>query len=369
MGKRNKVTTRDIAQELGISQSTVSMILSGRTGVSFTPETVKRVKEAAKSMGYTKPMAAEKNRERALEKTIVILCPMISNGYYSIMVHSITEYARNYGYTTLTASTDRDAANEKLYLELLNKTRLAGLVSLYPLNQIRELDALSKLVPVISVGDKPPSCRFDSVELDSKKPGFLIGEYLISLGHNKITYISTPIRPKEISRVNRLEGVKNSFRNYGVPEGQLEVRFPSQSAFDQYSRENAEYQNGYCQTVKALEEGTESTAFIGNNDMVAFGIMAALSDQGYRIPSDYSVCGFDNIPLSAMPQISLTTVDHAAMQKGREAVTMIYRKNQQKKQGEERSYVVRLEYEPQLIVRKSSGKPKKPNTPQQATGA
>ena len=94
--------------------------------------------------------------------------------------------------------------------------------------------------------------------------------------------------------------------------------------------------------------------------MVAFGIMAALCDRGYRIPNDFSVCGFDNIPLCAMPQISLTTVDHAAMQKGREAVNMIYRKNQQKKQGLERNYVVRLEYEPQLIVRKSSGKQKKP---------
>ncbi|MCI8483094.1 MAG: LacI family transcriptional regulator [Lachnospiraceae bacterium] len=356
MGKRNKVTTRDIAEELGISQSTVSMILSGRPGVSFTPETVKKVKETAAAMGYSKPMAAEKIKERALEHTIIILCPMITNGYYSMMIHSITEYARNYGYTVLTASTDRDAANEDIYLELLNQTRLAGLVSLYPLNRIQKLDALSKIVPVISVGDKPPSCRFDSVELDSKKPGCMIGEYLISLGHTRITYISTPIRSKEISRINRLEGVKNSFRNYGIPEDQLEVRYPRQSLFDQYSRENAEYQNGYDQTIRALEEGTNSTAFIGNNDMVAFGIMAALSDRGYRIPKDYSVCGFDNISLSAMPQISLTTIDHAAMQKGKEAVNMIYRKNQQKKQGSERSYVVRLEYEPQLIVRKSTGK-------------
>ena len=140
MGKRNKVTTRDIAEELGISQSTVSMVLSGRTGVSFTPETIKRVKEAAEAMGYTKPTASEKNRDRALEKTIVILCPMATNGYYSMMIHSITEYARNYGYTVLTATTNRDGANEGIYLELLNKTRLAGLVSLYPLSQFRELD-------------------------------------------------------------------------------------------------------------------------------------------------------------------------------------------------------------------------------------
>ena len=50
--------------------------------------------------------------------------------------------------------------------------------------------------------------------------------------------------------------------------------------------------------------------------MAAFGIMAAISDHGYRIPADFSVCGFDNITLSAMPQIALTTIDHASVRKG-----------------------------------------------------
>ena len=49
MGKRNRVTTRDIAEELGISQSTVSMILSNKANVSFTEETVQKVKTKAKT--------------------------------------------------------------------------------------------------------------------------------------------------------------------------------------------------------------------------------------------------------------------------------------------------------------------------------
>ena len=51
MGKRNRVTTRDIAEELGISQSTVSMILSNKANVSFTEETVQKVKTKAKELG------------------------------------------------------------------------------------------------------------------------------------------------------------------------------------------------------------------------------------------------------------------------------------------------------------------------------
>ena len=51
MGKRNKVTTRDIAEYTGVSQSTVSMILSEKKNVSFGEETVQKVKKAAKSLG------------------------------------------------------------------------------------------------------------------------------------------------------------------------------------------------------------------------------------------------------------------------------------------------------------------------------
>lgn len=142
----------------------------------------------------------------------------------------------------------------------------------------------------------------------------------------------------------------------GIPLEHLTVLYQSQPAFDRYPLENAEYQNGYDLATRALEEHTSSTAFIGNNDMAAFGIMAAISDHGYRIPADFSVCGFDNITLSAMPQIALTTIDHASVRKGEEAVDMIHRKNTQKKDETSHAYIMRLEYEPQLIVRKSTGR-------------
>lgn len=355
MGKRNKVTTRDIAQRLGISQSTVSMILSNKPNVSFTQNTVDMVKMTAKEMGYKKPMPRQRQQEKALAKTIIILCPMVTNGYYSMMIRSITEQARKYDYTSMTVSTFRDAASEETYLDVLANVQLAGIIFLYPPAKIQKINALSKQIPVVSVGDKPPSCHFDSVELDSKKPSYLVGQHLISLGHTHVTYISSPIKAKEIGRLHRLEGLRQSFREHGLPEEYIDVRYPNQPAFDRYPLENAEYQNGYDLASKVLLDGTKSTAFVGNNDMAAFGILAAISDHGCRVPSDFSVCGFDNIPLSAMPQISLTTIDHAAARKGQEAVDMIHRKNT-RKGNSDRNYIMRLEYEPQLIVRNSTGK-------------
>lgn len=355
MGKRNKVTTRDIAEYTGVSQSTVSMILSKKPHVSFSRETIDKVKEAAKELGYQKPQKGVRKKDSALAKSIIVICPLLSNSYYTMIIHSITERAQEYGYTVFTVSTLRNVSREELYLHLLSGFELAGVISLYPPTKISEANALSKQVPVVSIGDKPDACSFDSVELDSKKPGYLIAEHLISLGHTRITYVSTPIRAKEIGRIHRLQGLKSCFHDHGLDPSNIEVKSPKLAVYGRYSSDNSEYENGYALTTEALEANTPSTAFVGNNDMTAFGIMAAIANYGYHIPSDYSVCGFDNVPLSAMPQISLTTIEHASIYKGREAVDIIYKKNAQKDKTS-KHYIMRMEYEPELIIRKSTGK-------------
>ena len=355
MGKRNKVTTRDLAEYTGISQSAVSMILSGRPGVSFTEDTVRKVKEAAAELGYQKPRKKEAPKEKVLRNVIVVLGPSLSNGYYSMMVHSITKHAAEYGYQVLTAITFRSAEAEDRYFELLNRAELAGIIALYPLSNTSPANRLAKEIPVISIGEKQEGIRYDSVELDSRKTGFLVGEYLLSLGHRKVLYLSPPVLKKEISRINRLEGVRDAFREQGLDPSMVRLVSPTSTAYALYPADEAEYRNGYDLTVKTIQDKTEATALIGHNDMSALGILAALTDLKCRVPRDYSVVGFDNILHASMPQIGLTTVEHSSVLKGQAAVEMIYRKNQRREKQTAGKYTMRAEYEPHLIVRGSSG--------------
>lgn len=362
MGKRNKVTTRDIAEYTGVSQSSVSMILSNKQNVSFSAETRELVLTAAKKLGYQKPVKKQTALSTPMDKTIVVLTPLLSNGYYATLIHSITEQAREYGYSVFTVTTMRDAAQEEFYFDMLAGLQLAGAICLYPPTHITKANALAKQIPVVSIGDKPKDSTFDSVELDGRKTGYLMGEYLVRLGHTHITFISTPIKAKEISRLHRLEGLKAAFEDYGQSQNNIMVKTPTVSTYAQYPSESAEYMTGYDLAVKALQEHTVSTAFVGNNDMTAFGVMAALVDQGCRIPQDYSVAGFDNIHLSSMPNISLTSVEHASILKGKEAVDMIYKKNNKDTRSKGHKYILRLEYEPELIIRKSTGKCRSQNS-------
>ena len=356
MGKRKKVTTRDIAEYTGLSQSTVSMILSGRPNVSFTPETVQQVKEAARKLGYKKQEKKRIPGDLILKDTLVVIEPHLSNGYHSAIIHSIVEHAPHCGYCVLTVTTFRQEAREEAALKLLEQSPPAGIILLYPPSRKADLNRLAKQIPVVSIGENPAGSHYDSVELDSRKTGRMMGDYLLSLGHRKAAYLCAPVNKREFSRLNRFGGVRDSFQNAGLSPDQVVLLSPSAASFAKYSIDEAEYKNGYDMGCLLLKEHSDCTALIGHNDMTAMGALAALADHRKRIPADYSVCGFDNITLSGMPQISLTTIDHSSSVKGREAVEIIYRKNKSRDNKDKNPYIMRMEYEPKLIVRSSSGK-------------
>lgn len=118
MGLKKKVTTKDIADHVGLSQSAVSMILNNKTNVSFR-------QHQTESFGRCKRtwLSKRKNplsRHRSLyRKIILIMCPFLSNHYYTTLVHSITERAHDYGYLTFVAPTLRNPSTEQYYLDLM----------------------------------------------------------------------------------------------------------------------------------------------------------------------------------------------------------------------------------------------------------
>ena len=358
MGKRNKVTTRDVAEYAGVSQSTVSMILSGKKDVSFMPETEGKVWEAARKLGYKKPVKKTAALENSLSDTILIVAPLLTNSYYTTIIHSIMEQAQSLGYEVLTKVTFRDPERESQILSLPKTSRLAGIIILYPIRKLAEANAIAKSLPVVMVGEKPDNIRFDSVELDSKKPGFLMADHLLSLGHRHIAFICSPMGKHEISRLRRLEGIRMAYEEKELDPELIHVFSPTASRFREFTYQSAEYKVGCEMTLKPLDTDIPITAFIGHNDMTAYGILATLTEKGYRVPRDYSVAGFDNSLLSAMPQISLTTVEHAAVQKGKDAVNLIHGRNHQNSRQDSISRITRMEYEPRLIIRQSTGKAK-----------
>ena len=131
----------------------------------------------------------------------------------------------------------------------------------------------------------------------------------------------------------------------------------TQEQWDHYLMGNRYYDAGYQLTLQYMKSaGHKATAFIGNNDKISFGIMDALRKLGYDIPEDYSVCGFDNTLASSFAGISLTTIDHSIEEKGAAAIQMLMNVRTSSSEGERRkNALIRLEYDPVLLIRKSTG--------------
>lgn len=108
-----------------------------------------------------------------------------------------------------------------------------------------------------------------------------------------------------------------------------------------------------------LNSPKKATAFIGVNDMTALGIMSYLHEMNYSVPEDYSVAGFDNIFVSSVAVPSMTTVEHHLSLRGQSAVDMIIGKKRDNSSHDSTHLlpqINKIEYEPYLIVRNSTGK-------------
>lgn len=357
--KKPRVTTRDIAASCGVSQSTVSMILSGKKQVSFSEETKQKVFDTAKALGYEHPVKKSRSPYSSCEKTILVMCPALSSQYYITLLESVAAYGEDLGYTTLTAHTRRKKEIELQYLEMARQTGVAGIIFTYPPQSYQMLNEIAQEIPVVLISDPNEKLRVNTIELHSQKPGMMVAEHLLSLGHRHIAFLTTPLNEKEVPRVKRLDGIQTAYRQRGLDPGQILVKIISSHQLERFDPSRRYFDTGYFLTLEVLEEDPSVTAFIGTTDMVSMGIMDALSEKGFTVPKDYSVCGFDNNFLSSISRFSLTTVDHSVESKGMDAVDMI--RNQGRASKRERGHsdtnapILKMEYEPRLVVRNSTG--------------
>ena len=327
------------------------MILSGRTDVSFSADTVRKVRETAEALGYAP--TAKKRPSLFDRKTVLIVCPNVLNPYYSTIVQAIQQAAADEDCDTLVYTTYRDAENEIRILNAVAGSDLAGVVFTMMPQSTELVERVNRLVPVVVIGDRNTSLNVDTVEMNNYSAGAIIAHYMIGLGHKHIAYISTTLNEANSARVRRLEGVRDTYRDE-CPEGSVIVRSREVTPKEERDNISIEHAVGFELTRKCLGE-RHITAFVAVNDMVAYGVLDAIRAEGRRVPEDYSVCGFDNIFPSQFLPVGLTTVEHYIADKGRNAFEILHSK--MSGESSDRN-ITRVEFKHHLIVRDSTAAPR-----------
>lgn len=362
MAAKKKVTSTDIAKAAGVSQATVSMVLNKKYNVSFSRETVEKVEQTAKELGYVTPKRRMRKENRK-ERLLVVFCSNLTNPYYVMLLQGIESRAKEQGYGLFVCNTQRDLKMEERYLKMMPELKPLGII--YTCNPshcfMDVVEKLAKDIPVAIINNQNEHLNVDAVELDNSKLGRLMARHLLELGHKKVAYIAPPLTVRQKQRSKRVEGFLKEFDKEGMKD-QVIIKAAKEEIDLDIAHIDSEYRIGYELTKELLNETKDVTAIVGLNDMIAFGILDALHEAKLKVPGDVSVMGCDNTLFARMHKVSLTTIEHFVIFKGRDACDIIMKKiaSQQTRYSDiEPISTYHVEYEPKLIVRGTTSYAKK----------
>ena len=352
--KKKKITSMDIAEVAGVSQSTVSMVLNKKYNVSFSKETVEKVERAARELGYVPPKRKKKKGTKK-EKLLVVFCSNLTNPYYVMLLQGIESRAKEQGFGLFVCNTQRDLKMEERYLKMMWELRPLGIIyTCNPSHCFMDLvKELSQKIPVAIINNQNEKMNVDAVELDNSKLGRIMARHLLELGHRNVAYIAPPLTARQQQRSKRVEGFLKEYEKSGLRENVI-IKAAKEEIDLDVALIDSEYKIGYDLTKELLQENREITAIVGLNDMIAFGILDALHEAKIKVPSEMSVMGCDNTLFARMHKVDLTTIEHFVIFKGRDACDIIMKKiaSHDTRYSEiEPISTYHVEYEPQLIIR------------------
>ena len=364
---RKKSTSSDVAERAGVSQATVSMILNKKYNVSFSRETVEKVEQAARELGYQLP-SRKGRKENKKEKLIVVFCPTLTSPYYVLLLQGIESVANKQGFGVFICNTQRDARLEEKYLKMMSAMGPQGIIyACNPHPDFQEqVEELAKEIPLVIISNKEKTTTVDAINQDNTVVGKMMARHLLDLGHRKVAFITPPLTKRQWQRSKRVDGFVREFEKEGLKDSVI-IKAADESIDRQSPAMDTEYSMGYRLTMELLRDGEEFTAIAGQNDMMAIGALEALREARLHVPRDVSVIGCDNIFYSGIRRISLTTIDHFVALKGRDACDIIIRKIDTRDgflTDMMPASLYNIEYTPKLISRKTTGYAKIPKDTQ-----
>ena len=312
MAKRT-ARMRDVAERAGVGLTTVSRAFSEPDKVS--PETLRRIEDAVRDLGYTVNMNARSLRGRTSGMVLVLL-PDIGNPFFSLVLKGIEEAARTTGRVILIVETQRDQASERSYtaqsyISQLDARRVDGLLVLDGSFPIEPLSEGNGRYPIVAVAERATG-SLGYVGIDNMAAATAAVQLLAQQGHRAIAHLAGT--PQTVTAIERLEGYRSAMHGLGLP---VEDDFIEHGDFSIASGRSA--------ARRLLTSGRLPTAIFAASDEMAMGAMYELKVAGLRIPDDISVIGFDDIEFSEVFDPPLTTVRQPRLDMGRVGMETLLR--------------------------------------------
>jgi LacI family transcriptional regulator len=304
-------TLRDVAEAAGVHAATVSRALNPSTRRLVNHDTARRVLKAAESLGY-QPNPIARSLKTAKSQTIGLVLPDLTNPLFPPIVRGIEDILGPAGYSALIVNTDSDPDREQAQVNSLFSRHVDGLIVATALLEHPLLDKLhSQHVHMVLVNRRTEGLDVPSITPDDATGVDLAVKHLARLGHKRIAHLAGPQNTS--TGVTRSRTFQSAVRDYGLEDDPALI-----VACDFWT----EYE-GARAIRKVLDSGTDFTAVVAGNDLIALGCYDVFAERGICCPDDISVVGFNDMPFLDKLRPPLTTVRVPHHQIGVEAARML----------------------------------------------
>jgi LacI family transcriptional regulator len=327
-------TISQVAALAGVSPTTVSHVINDTRYVSS--EVRLRVQQAMDELGY-QPNALARSLRRGVTHTLGLILPDSSNPFFAEVAQSLEVEAFDQGYNVILCNAEGSPSKERLYLEVLQKRQVDGLILLTtgedggPLSQAPRPD-----VPIVMLDRDLPTADADVVLADNRLGAVLATAHLLQLGHRRIGCISGPSHITPSAR--RVSGYMDGLAEAGIPFDETLV-----------VRGDFHPESGRAGAHTLLDRPDRPTAIFACNDLMAIGAVRGACELGLSVPADLSIAGFDDIQLASYITPSLTTVVQPKTEMARTAVRLLLERMAERSLPARRQVLL-----PTLVVRESS---------------
>jgi DNA-binding LacI/PurR family transcriptional regulator len=336
--KGSRPTARDVADLAGVSQSTVSRILSGDTSKFFSEKTRKRVVKIAAELGYSPNPIARALRGKHTN-LIGLIIRNISDPFFAELVSEVSIQARELGYQLVLGHAQSEPDQVLRMSQVLDTRHTDGVIILGDLEDdkraIADIMEGKRALVTMCRGQAQPGVL--TVNVDNRAGMQELLEHLRELGHSRLAFIQGgSMGDFQVRRQKFLEFVEENELDLD-PAWLVDV--------------TDDCSGGYCAMQNLLSQTRRPTAVIAADDLIAIGALSASLEAGVRVPDEISITGFDGIEMTRYVTPALTTVRQPIDAMSRLALTRLLDLIGGSAVPEDNLIMVR----PELIVRNSTG--------------
>lgn len=335
------ITLKQIAEELGISITTVSKALKEYPDVS--KKTRKLVRETAAMLNY-KPNSFAVNLRTKESKTIGLIIPEIVHHFFSSVIKGIISQAEKKGYLVITLQSNESYELEKKQIDLLISKRVDGiLISLA--NGTADYKHLTEIIeqetPLVMFDKIAKVVKCSKVIIDDRKAAYKATQHLIDIGCKRIAHFRGPLLPQ--NSIDRFLGYKQALLDNQVPYDSSLV----------YLLNDMSFEEGEFYANQLLKNHKDVDGIFINTDLVAIGAISEFNKLGIKVPEQIKIVGFSNWFMSSVISPSLTTINQPGFEIGKKAFKILYKEIKDKKQKKVISYKD-VVLETDLVIRAST---------------